>query len=73
MDFDIPPNLMCKHFVHELLIHCTRVLKTERHYFVTEEALAGDEQSLLLINLVQLDLIVTKKRIHKAQQPVPRC
>ena len=43
---------MCKHLVHEPLICCACVLEAERHYFVAEEALAGDECNLLLISFV---------------------
>ena len=43
IDLNIPPNLMYKHLVHQPLIRGTRVLKSERHYFVAEETLAGDE------------------------------
>ena len=64
---------MCKHFVHEPLIRGFRILKTERHHFVTEKALASDEWSFLLISLIHLDLVVTRKSIHEAQQLVSRC
>ena len=43
VDLDVPPNLMCKHFVYQPLICRVYVLETERHHFVAEEALAGDE------------------------------
>jgi len=58
---------MCKHFVHEPLIRYARVLETERHYLIAEEALAGDEQSFLLVSFIQFDLVVTRKYVHKAQ------
>ena len=52
VDLDISSNLMCKHLIHEPLIRCACVLEAKQHYFVIEEALAGDEQSLLLISFV---------------------
>ena len=58
---------MCENFVHEPLICCTYIFKAEWHHFVVEEALAGDEQSLLLIHFVHFDLVVPKKSIHETQ------
>ena len=49
VNFHIPPNMMCEHFVHQPLIRSTCVLEPEWHHFVTEKALAGDEWSLLLV------------------------
>ena len=43
VDLNIPPNLVCKHFVHEPLIRRAYVLEAERHHFVTEDALVGNE------------------------------
>ena len=43
VNLHIPPNLICEHFVHQLLIRGSRVLESERHYFVTKETLAGDK------------------------------
>ena len=43
VNLHIPLNLMCEHFVHQPLIHGTRVLKSERHDFVVEETLVGDK------------------------------
>ena len=34
VDLNVPPNLMCEHLVHQLLIRGTCVLEFERHYFV---------------------------------------
>ena len=67
INLDISSNLMCKHFVHEPLIRCSRVLETERHHLIAGEALTGDEQSFLLISFIQFDPVVTKKCIHEAQ------
>ena len=63
---NIPLNLMCEHLVHQPLIRGAWVLEFEWHYFVAEETLADDEWSLLLISLVQLDLVVTRKRVDEA-------
>ena len=49
------------------MICYTRILEAEWHYFVAEEALAGDEQSLLLISFIEFDLVVARKSIYKAQ------
>ena len=34
VDLNVPPNLMCEHLVHQLLIRGTCILEFERHYFV---------------------------------------
>ena len=39
----------------------------EWHYFVADEALAGNKRSLLLVYYVHPDLIITRKGIHEAQ------
>ena len=49
------------------------VLETKWHYFVVKEAFASEEWRSLLISLDQLDLIVTGKCIHEAQQLVSHC
>ena len=67
VDLDIPPDLVCEHLVHEPLIRRACVLKAEWHHFVAEEALASNEQSLLLVRFVHLDLIITRKGVHEAQ------
>ena len=59
VDLDIPPDLTCKHLVHEPLVCCAGVFKAKWRYFIEEEALASDEQSLLLICFVHFDLVVT--------------
>ena len=59
VDLGIPPDLVCKHLVHESLIHRACVLKAERHHFVAEKALAGNKRSLLLVCFVHPDLIIT--------------
>ena len=66
VDLNIPPDLVRKHFVHEPLICRTCVLEVERHYFVAEEALAGNKRSLLLVCFIHPDLIITRKCIHEA-------
>ena len=43
VDLNIPPNLMCKHLVHQSLIRGTHVLDSEWHYFVAKKTLASDE------------------------------
>ena len=43
VDLDVPSNLMCKHLVHEPLVHCSCVLETEWHHFIIEETLTGDK------------------------------
>ena len=67
IDLNISSYPMCKHLVHKPLIRCTRVFKVEWHHFVAEEALAGDECSVLLIYFIQLDLVVAKEGIHETQ------
>ena len=67
VNLDVSSDLMHKHFIHEPLIRCACILKTERHHLIVEEALTGDERSFLLINFVQFDLIVTRKCVHEAQ------
>ena len=61
IDLDISSNLMCEHFVHEPLRCCARIFEAEWHHFVAEEALVGDERSLLLIHFVYFDLVVARK------------
>ena len=58
IDLDISSNLMCEHLVHESLICCTYILEAERHHFVTKEALAGNERSLLLIHFIHFYLVI---------------
>ena len=67
VNLDVSSDLMHKHFIHETLIRCACILKTERHHLIVEEALTGNERSFLLISFVQFDLIVTRKCVHKAQ------
>ena len=67
VNLDISSNLIYKHFVHELLIRYARVLETEQHHLIVEEALTSDEQSFLLISLVKLDLVVTRTSIHRSE------
>ena len=43
VDLDVPSNLMCKHLVHEPLVHCSCVLETEWHHFIIEDTLTGDK------------------------------
>ena len=59
VDLDIPSYLMLEHLVHEPLICCTCVLKAKRHHFVAKEALAGNEQSFILICFVHFDLVIS--------------
>ena len=67
VNLDISSNLIYKHFVHELLIRYARVLETEQHHLIVEEALTSDEQSFLLISFVQFDLVITRKCVHETQ------
>ena len=59
IDLNISLNLLCEHLVHEPLIRHARIFKAKWRYFIEEEALASDEQSLLLICFVHFDLVVT--------------
>ena len=43
VDLNVPPNLMCKHLVHQPLIRGAHVLESEWHYFVADKTLASDE------------------------------
>ena len=43
INLNVPPNLICEHLIHQPLICGSRILESERHYFVAEETLAGDE------------------------------
>ena len=43
INLNVPPNLMCKHLIHQPLICGPRILESKRHYFVAEKTLAGDE------------------------------
>ena len=67
IDLNISSYPMCKHLVHKPLVCCTCILEVNWHYFVAEEALAGDECSVLLIYFIQLDLVVAKEGIHETQ------
>ena len=67
VNLDISSNLIYKHFVHEPLIRYARVLETEQHHLIVEEALTSDEQSFLLISFVQFDLVITRKCVHETQ------
>ena len=73
IDLDISFNLMCKHLVHEHLICCIHVFKAKQHHFVAEEALTGDERSLLMISFIYFYLVIARKSIHKTQQLVLGC
>ena len=66
-NLDVSSNLMRKYFVHEPLIRYTRVLETEWHHLIVEEALTSDERSFLLTSFAQFHLIVTEKCVHEAQ------
>lgn len=63
--FNISPNLLDEHFVHEPLICCSRIFQPKRHNLVGKNPLAYDKRSLILIEFVQLDLIVARESIHK--------
>ena len=51
IDLNVSPDLMREHLVHQPLIYGSRILDSKWHYFVAEETLVSDEQSLLLISL----------------------
>ena len=59
IELDISPNLLCEHLVHEPLVRRACIFKAKLHYLIAKEALASNEQSLLLIYFVHSDLIVT--------------
>ena len=43
VDWNIPSDLVREHLVHKPLIRRSCILEAERHYFVTEKALAGNK------------------------------
>ena len=43
VDLDTPPDLVREHLIHKPLIHRARILLAKWHYFMTEEALAGNK------------------------------
>ena len=51
IDLNVSLDLMREHLVHQPLIYGSRILDSKWHYFVAEETLVSDEQSLLLISL----------------------
>ena len=59
VDLHIPPDLVCKHLVHEPLIRHACILEAKRHHFITKKALACNKRSHLLVCLVYSDLIIT--------------
>ena len=66
VDLDIPPNLLCKHFVHKPFGTSCLHSSGRMDHFITEEALAGYERSFLLISFMHSDLDVTQENVYKA-------
>ena len=72
IDFYILPNLWTKHVVNQPLICCPRVLQTDKHHLITEQALTSDKGCFLLVCLVHPYQIVSRESVHKAKQLVTR-
>ena len=73
INFQVSPELTCEHCVHQMLMSCSDVFKSEWHNFVAEVYGFGDKFHLLLIPWVNLYLIVTKICKQKTQQFVFDC
>ena len=59
-------DLIGEHLVDEVLVGCSRILKTEGYDFVAIQAPVCHERGMNLVRLVHLDLVLSRVCIHEA-------
>lgn len=69
--FHVPVDLVFKHLVDELLIGGTCIFQIKWHYFMTIQIFVGDECHFFLVFEYHLDLIVSRKGVHKVRSLFP--
>ena len=70
--FHVPTQLWLEHFGDQPLEGCASILETEWHYFIVVSAKRNDEGGMHLVSGVHLNLFISRKSIHKAQEYMTR-
>lgn len=66
VDLHASSTLLFEHFVAKVLVGCSYIFKSKRHYFIVVQTFVNNECYILLILRCHSDLVVPWESIHKA-------